>query len=176
MNDLTDLLSDPHIIHVEEGEHWEPLDWSNILKNQDRLTELYGILMNDLSVGYVVDNFENHSERKDYFSRRIPQFNQFLTKNCLSINHINSFFNAILALKSQYQGPQQEEISAEVNRIEKQILLFTGKKEKVSLSGDTYVWHDYDLHTNSEKFAFVKGLKQEIYGVMKLVAKVNELP
>jgi hypothetical protein len=167
---LTDLLQDPHILHVEEGEQWEPLDWSNVPGNQERLSEVYDVLMRDLSVGYCVDDFEVHSERQLYRTGENTELNSTMQKNSLRANYISGLVFATLAIRTAYRGQHFKEVSDESKRIYDGIVeLMTSIKLP---SGE--VSCSYDQMKPFEKLAFVKDLKKQIYDVMKLVAEVSK--
>jgi hypothetical protein len=183
---LADLLQDPHIVHVEEGEHWEPVDFSHVPGNKERLDEVNRRLMKDLSLGYCVDDFEGPDSADNRKAYTILLTNieenehpvspksvlKAMWENSLKIEYTNGFMTMIGALGKQYKGPKQDKISTEINRIKSNVNEFLGERpRRGNLEG---TWPDYDRHTNFEKLAFVKALKQQVYGVMKLVAEVSK--
>ncbi len=167
---LTDLLQDPHIVYVEEGEHWEPVDWSKVPGNQERLSEVYTTLMRDLSLGYCVDDFEDHEKRQMYRIGPNEFLNSVMQKNSLRANSFSGLVSATLAIASVYRGQEHRKISTKVREIYMSVVEQMRYKQM-----DSGEWNcDYDQMKPMEKLAFVKDLKQQVYGVMKLVAEVNK--
>ena len=167
---LADLLTDEHILHVEEGEYFAPLDWSNVSGDQENLNKLYSEIMEHLSVGYCVDDFENHNERQSYRTGDNHELNMIMQKNSLRANHISGLVLATLAIRTAYRGQHLRNISIESKRI------YNGVVELMnSIKLHSGEWTcNYDQMKPFEKLALVKDLKQEVYGVMELVAEVNQ--
>lgn len=176
------LLNDPHVnISIVHDSGWNTLDIDyscfdkfHTISPQD----MVGVLVGYLNRHYIVDDFEKHNERIKWERKKNKQYRE---QEGVSpgqkgyINKMASFINSnALGLNA---------IANVVSNIEMLILCYRGTNPDFKSFGEEIIgrarelWETvepgklkYDLLRNGQKMDYVKGLKQDIYALLKTVA------
>jgi len=155
-----DILRDePHIVRIEEPEEWSfhPISlklWKR--DNRKNVEEVIQLLQEYLGMYYIVDDFENHSERRRWRASMKQKYDWFYDlyqgKNALGGNFVSVMQLHIAHFRTDYRG-DVEGLKQLINNVAK------------------FKDRGYDELPTEEKVKFVKDYKRQIYAVLDFLSK-----
>ena len=166
---LDDLLDYSHILHVEEGEQWKPVEIDLSMFN-DVFEEVKGAIdeiMSYLSLPYIIDDFKNHGLRSQWRSGFIKEeFSEFVNQTSWRTNRVWGSFSSVLYLDSIYEGMRKPEFTVLCSELG--VYLMPAYENN---SGDyTTV---LDNMEPMDKLKFVKEYKKRCYLVLQFLEEVR---
>ena len=156
------LEQETHIIKLEPAERWvfPEINYSQFLPNYLHLAR-NGIadLQQLLASPYVFDDFQNHSERRDWRLQMSAKYGveayEFLKSNSLRHNLLSAIISHVHVLKRVYCGPEQTRFNQVTD----------------DATRGVQTLRHYDDLSPEEKVTFAKELKKKAYEVLRCLAK-----
>ena len=157
------LEAEEHIVRIEPAEQWDfpDVDYSKFGDvPQKRLEPLIKSLEKNLSAPYIIDDFQDHKERrewKDYIRQKHGgSAAACLEHNSLRRNIVWQMMSVIAVLNEKYSGKDSREFKAFTRR---------------TIRGYYGNIRFYDRKTPEQKIELIKSLKKDIYAVLQKLAK-----
>lgn len=161
------LKQDPHIKAIHPAEEWDipEIDYSLFKKeNREIQREAIKRLKDYLNGPYIVDDFADHGQRRDWkgqLKETYTGFYDYYKNNAIKINSVHAVRSAMNILRDDYKDENPQE--------------FQMLTEKVI--NMTFInFEQYDSKSNQEKIEFAKQVKAEVYKVLKFLSKPKIVP
>lgn len=158
----TILKKDPHIVEIVPGEvvEFTRIDSSGF--NDDKEDAQYLVencLEKFVASPCIVDNFENHSQRREWIPQMCQTYGkevyQFYNSNCLRVNVFRSVASTAMLFYVIYEGKEKD----------------TFRKLAKNVMDSCNSGGNYDKFTIAEKLAFVKNIKKQIIPLIDFLAE-----
>ena len=172
------LKAQPEIVEIlhDEERAIPEIDYSNFAENfRAKAAEYLGDIVGFLHLPYIIDKFTDHNDRRAWrinlTSRLAGRNGENLAKKVFDYyekgslrgtTHFNYIAGFVHMLNENYTGK-----NLEFNQIAARII---GSIESVGRPGENNV-AAYHLITTPARIHYIRGLKQDIYALLKAVAK-----
>ena len=162
------LRQDPHVVEIHPAEEWDmpKIDYP-LFKVEER--EFIGEVIDRLGIflngPYIVDDFGNHSERREWAKQlesKYDGFYDYYRSNALKLNSTVQVIQSVMNhLEQYYTGRNSEKFQRATEDVRKAAWIHSS---------------DYDLKSVQEKIEFVKQVKGKVYEVLKSLSVQGNQP
>lgn len=155
-----------HIVRVIPAETWliPGCNYSNFApEHEDSATFTNQTLREFLWLPYVVDDFENHEERRRWrLSRRVEGLDVVdVGVNALRLNSLIGVNYAVQLIDRLYAGPNGDEVSGAIAMVNAHTPVYSGCPAT----------RPYDKLDTSDKICFVKEMKSDVFELLKALSR-----